>query len=291
MPSKIYDNNFCSDKCSREFYSKKRTEEKVCEYCGQNFVVKKSHVDIARFCSRECKDRWQSTDANCGENHPCFQGLTRKCAECGKTIPIRKHRLKIQENFFCNKECRIKYYKNPQNRTEKQKEASKAFAKNAIKYIKPTLTSPHKIINEILDKNSIIYRNEELIHYYKLDIYLPDFNLGIEVQGDFWHCSPIRYKNVIYERQRKCIIKDKAKHTYVKNKFGYEILYLWEKDINTNPKLCEKLIQKYIRNNGVLFNYHSFNYFLDRDKLELKNKIIVPYQDKNKIEYINLINT
>ena len=52
-----------------------------------------------------------------------------------------------------------------------------------------------------------------------------------------------------------------------------------EKDINENFELCKKLIELYIKNNGKLENYHSFNYELnDNNELELiKEKYVVGY--------------
>ena len=101
----------------------------------------------------------------------------------------------------------------------------------------------------------------------------------IEVQGDFWHCSPLLSGKSNTSGIKRNLIKDKRKHTYIKNKYGIEVLYLWEKDINENFKLCKKLIELYIKNNGKLGNYHSFNYELnDNNELELiKEKYVVGY--------------
>ena len=53
------------------------------------------------------------------------------------------------------------------------------------------------------------------------------------------------------------------------------------KDINENFELCKKLIELYIKNNGKLENYHSFNYELnDNNELEL---IKEKYHDANCI--------
>ena len=126
--------------------------------------------------------------------------------------------------------------------------ADKALARRSILNNQQTLTKPHISVNNILDKLHINYRIEELVKYYKIDTYLIDFNLGIEINGDFWHCSPIRYKdNICYERQLKGISRDKAKNTYVEKKYGYKILYLWESDIDKQLDVCEKLILEYIK--------------------------------------------
>ena len=101
----------------------------------------------------------------------------------------------------------------------------------------------------------------------------------IEVQGDFWHCSPL-----IFEKRTNTNgisnnkLKDKRKHTYIKNKYGIEVLYLWETDINENIDKCKELIRLYIKNNGVLDDYHSFNYTFNDGNLELiEEKYVVGY--------------
>lgn len=94
----------------------------------------------------------------------------------------------------------------------------------------------------------------------------------IEVQGNFFHCNPVM--NLQNSRKTKIITKDKSKNTYIKKYYGIDILYLWEKDIIENPDLCKKLITEYVNNGGILDNYHSFNYILDKNgDLELLEEL------------------
>ena len=110
--------------------------------------------------------------------------------------------------------------------------------------------------------------------------------------GDYWHVSPLKYnenKYLINKTQQNGLLHDKQKHTYIKTHNNIEILYLWENDINNNIELCEKLILKYINNNGKLENYHSFNWELKDGNLFLCNQIIIPYQDMKSDDYRNLL--
>ena len=140
-------------------------------------------------------------------------------------------------------------------------------------------SKPQQMINDLLDEMDIKYIGEYDCKYYLVDHYLSDYHLMIEVQGDFWHCSPLLSGKSNTSGIKGNLIKDKRKHTYIKNKYGIEVLYLWEKDINENFELCKKLIELYIKNNGKLENYHSFNYELnDNNELELiKEKYVVGY--------------
>lgn len=49
-------------------------------------------------------------------------------------------------------------------------------------------------VKDILDKNGIvnIHQYDEIKSYY-VDFYLPDINLVLEVDGDYWHANPLKY--------------------------------------------------------------------------------------------------
>ena len=139
-------------------------------------------------------------------------------------------------------------------------------------------SKPQQIINEVLEEMGINYISEYECRFYLIDHYLTDYNLMIEVQGDFWHCSPLLSKKANTNGVKSNVVKDKRKHTFIKNKYDIEVLYLWETDINENLELCKELIKLYIENNGILENYHSFNYVLNNGKLEvIKEKYVVGY--------------
>lgn len=158
-----------------------------------------------------------------------------------------------------------------------------------------TNSMPQIKINNILDENNIVYCNEYVFDFYSVDNYLVDNKLIIEVQGDYWHCNPLTNKN-INPNQAEAIRRDKAKQTFIRNKYGINILYLWETDIKKHPEMCKQLISEYIKQKGVLLNYHSFNYCLNQDNvLQINKELIIPYQQQNfstyKNKIINHVNT
>ena len=55
------------------------------------------------------------------------------------------------------------------------------------------ITAPHKLICSILDKHGIQYEtnNRQIIKPKELDIFIPDHNLAIEVNGLYWHSTNI----------------------------------------------------------------------------------------------------
>lgn len=273
--------HFCSNKCQKEFQHKQSFEDRECEICGKLFHVSKK--SLQRFCCDECQIEWQKT--NTGINNVNFKGKILNCQWCNKEIVVGKSKLDRYKNHFCSEECRKKWFTNIYYQTDEYKEKSRLRAVEILKNNPPTTkTKPQIIINELLDKLNISYTNEKSIKYYSLDNYLDDYNLAIEVMGDFWHTNPTVYFDVTKEIQKKRIHKDKAKHTYVKNQYNYELLYLWENDIYNNLEVCEKLIIEYISNNGVLKNYNSFNYHILNNELLLNDEIIYPYFEKTNIQ-------
>lgn len=183
--------------------------------------------------------------------------------------------------MFCSDRCRRSWYSNVWSQQDDWKEKSRI---RAVKILEKgsigTNTKPQKIINDMLEQINVGYINEKTYKYYSVDNYLFEYDLIIEVMGDFWHCNPLKYIDVFNSIQEKRIPKDKAKHTYIKNNHNIEILYLWEDDIYNRPYLCKRLIKQYIESKGILKNYHSFNYHIKNNRLLLNEDIIIPYQDR-----------
>ena len=269
--------HYCSNECQKKKQHEVTHEDRVCEICGESFHVSKKSTQ--RFCSIECQGKWQSTQL--GVDNPRFTSQKVSCDFCEKEYYIKKYKIGSFEHKFCSNDCRQAWYSEVFSQDEEWKEKSR---KRAVKILEnkkiDTNTKPQQIINDLLDYMKTNYINEHGFRYYAVDNYLNDYNLVIEVMGDFWHCHPLKYtKENMKDIHKKRIPRDKAKHTYFKNNYNIEILYLWEDDIYNNLDVCESLINKYINNNGILENYHSFNYHIEDDNLILNENIIIPYQD------------
>ena len=273
----VYNSNnhhFCSFECQQSsgYNENNKTEFRNCEICGSEFETMKNSTQ--RFCDIVCQGKWQSTVI--GDLNPRSKKVHIPCEWCGSDSFIPPYRLKASTYHFCSGECRKAWYSNVYSQSDEWKEESRKRAATLLA-IKPVQVNskPQQIINNILDQLYIRYKNEEPIVYYSIDNYLSDYNLMIEVMGDYWHSNPLKYTpEKINDKQKHIISRDKAKHTYVLNQYNIEILYLWEKDIINNPELCKALINEYINKHGILKNYNSFNYFYKNNKLELNENII-----------------
>lgn len=93
-----------------------------------------------------------------------------------------------------------------------------------------------KTFKNILDVLEIKYKQflyaKDIKAFY--DFYIPEKNLVIEVDGDFWHCNPkSKYALPKYETQKKNLLRDKDKEKWLQDN-GYKLLRFWESDINNN---------------------------------------------------------
>lgn len=271
--------HFCSNKCQALQKREIVFEHRPCEICGKDMYISKKSSQ--RFCSTECQKEWQTH--NTGFQNKRFQGGYVTCNTCNKNFIIGKYNMEQKTKHFCSSACRRVWFAEVWSQSDDWKSESRQRAVNMLKNNPVvTQTKPQVLTNSILDKLGIAYRNEESYVYYSIDNYLYEFDLAIEVMGDYWHSSPIKYQDKLNDRQKYVISRDKAKHTYLKNYYGIEILYLWESDIINRPEVCEKLIHHYITYGGNIQNYHSFNYSVLNNNLELNKEVITPHQDKTE---------
>ena len=93
-----------------------------------------------------------------------------------------------------------------------------------------------------LEKNVIEYlqNSHECVHSYRIknrvfDIFVPDLNLLVEVNGDYWHLNPAMYCPDFFDRHR-CIyaqdiwIRDGLK-AKLASESGYNFVTLWQRDL------------------------------------------------------------
>lgn len=280
------EHHYCSNKCQSLAKHAATFEDRPCEICGRIMHVSKKSTQ--RFCSIECQHEWQKT--RIGPLNKKFTRQAINCEYCGKEFFIKRYRVNNGQRHFCSKECRQAWYSNIWSQTNEWKETSRVRAAQQLQNNKNiTLTKPQILINNLLENMHIRYTNEEPFIFYSVDNYLPEYDLIIEVMGDYWHANPIIYDQ-INDMQLKNINRDKAKHTFLQNIYGINVLYLWENDILHNIELCEKLIELYINNDGELLNYNSFNYYIDEnDYIKIFKDQMYSYQETNYIDVKSLL--
>jgi G:T-mismatch repair DNA endonuclease (very short patch repair protein) len=81
------------------------------------------------------------------------------------------------------------------------------------------------------------------------DVYLPQYNLLIEYNGDYWHCNPNKYNTDYINNKKNMTAKeiweyDKDK-IYLAEKNGYYCEVIWESDYKQNKHIILEIIRKY----------------------------------------------
>jgi very-short-patch-repair endonuclease len=84
------------------------------------------------------------------------------------------------------------------------------------------------------------------VGFYIHDFYIPSINLLCEVDGDYFHSNPEKYKKEdLNEMQRKNRRRDEKK-TRGALGIGYKIERFWETDIINNPILIKERLRNLI---------------------------------------------
>lgn len=167
----------------------------------------------------------------------------RECEFCSKDftptyLQLWKHRKGQSAHLFCSRSCRVSYYKNqvempcaqcglsvsrPQSELRKSKSGN-IFCSPTCSTIYGNYTSKKQITTSAIERYfqeqiskdfpdlNVIYNNNDAIGC-EIDIYLPDFKIGIECHG------PFHYKPILggYSRFLKTLANDMRKAQMAKD--------------------------------------------------------------------------
>lgn len=94
---------------------------------------------------------------------------------------------------------------------------------------------------ESIYNGKLIFNDRSIIGPLELDIVIPDLKLAIEVNGIFWHSDEMKPVGYHENKTNKC------------KEVGYELIYIWEDDWDSEQKLVKELLENIIINNGELY--------------------------------------
>lgn len=100
---------------------------------------------------------------------------------------------------------------------------------------KTTLTRPHRIGIRVVEGLGLRWEDEKQFGKYNVDIFLPDYNLAVEVDGNYFHQLP-----GVPE-------KDARRDRELFTKYGVVTLRFWESDIYENHHKMEAKIKKAVK--------------------------------------------
>jgi very-short-patch-repair endonuclease len=124
-----------------------------------------------------------------------------------------------------------------------RKKMSETAINNIIKTNRNHTSKLEKTFANILDLLDIKYQQffyaKEIKAFY--DFFIPEHNLIIEVDGDFWHCNPSKFPNPKYTTQKRNLQRDKIKTQWALDN-DYKLLRFWEDDIKNNIKYIKQIL-------------------------------------------------
>lgn len=88
---------------------------------------------------------------------------------------------------------------------------------------------------------------------YYFDFFIPELNLVIEFNGDYWHCNPNKYDKEFYHPHKKMTAKqiweyDESKKYVIENEFNYKLIIIWESDVRKNKdNIIEMILSEILK--------------------------------------------
>jgi len=149
---------------------------------------------------------------------------------------------KSKEHVESWKKAMIKYWEDPAFRERLSTlkiEYIKTKHKHYTSKLETLFADTYLIPNAI--KFERFYYAKEIKSFY--DFYLPELNVIIETDGDFWHCNPRIFPEPKYACQFKNLAKDKIKTQWCLDN-GIKLIRIWEYDIHNNPDYILSLLKR-----------------------------------------------
>lgn len=110
--------------------------------------------------------------------------------------------------------------------------------------IPQTDTLPCRIVAAILDELNITYIKEYICSFWSFDFYIPDSNVYIEVDGDYFHSNPIIYTNGPQTKtQKRNHYRDIKKNQYCTQN-NMKLIRIWEYDIINHREKVKDALRK-----------------------------------------------
>lgn len=198
-PYRYKKQQFCSNKCSREYRSEQETIIDSCLNCGVE--IKRNYYQVKngihKFCSKKCYREYDN-GGKLRKTGRKTEWLSKECIICGNVFevpPCRKETAK-----FCSRRC-----------------SSIAGSKAQGDFTKRTKIEK-KIRKYLLDLGIVFIEQKPFSN-----ITIPDFfiepNIVVYADGDYWH-------NITDVMER-----DRRNNEYLK-KNGYEVFRFWENEIH-----------------------------------------------------------
>jgi hypothetical protein len=217
------------------------------------------YPDDGKFFKNYIRKKQREEFLNHTDNHV-------ECKICGKKLKkiteshVNKHNMTLNE-------YRIKFNLNNAGDIISKKE------RNDIIRRRKTTFKPKKIykrskgedkIIEFLQEHdiNIISNERNLLDGFEVDIYLPNYNIGIEYNGAYFHSEYNGKKDINYHKAKTNLLESK----------NIKLIHLFDSDINNNIDKVKKMLLDFIGIN--LISITENDYIIEYINEETKNNFI-----------------
>lgn len=213
--------NYCSVGCYHR--STKRKVKRVCIVCKKDFLVKAYLVQrgFGLYCSRKCQH----------STYP--KRVIKRCKQCNNFISIQPSKIHLVK--FCSKKCSDDFKRDYENKvctycnkhfqlpSWETRRGKGLFCSMHCFLLYRGETTIEKRVRYALQRSKIKFSQEVKIGTYRADFLLPEFNLIVECDGEYWH-----------DRKPGVPERDQRKTVFLQNQ-GYEVVRLPEQAIRKTP--------------------------------------------------------
>jgi len=219
--------------------------ERVCPSCKKTILTKSKNKTIA------CRNHFNKIE----KNIECKKCSLESQIGTGNPFYGKKHTKKTKKEISKSRKGKGMGKNNSMAKLENREKLKEILLKR-IEINPINFNSRSKSEIEIFEKIKKQFTNtkhSKVLRPYICDIFIPELNLIIEYNGDYWHCNPNKYNFDYYHELKKMSAEeiwnyDKKKIDLIKSN-GYNLEVIWETEYNKNPKLINKIIKKYVKKN------------------------------------------
>lgn len=148
----------------------------------------------------------------------------KNCKLCGEPFTYHKN----TKETYCSITCRSN---DPESKQIIREHTLKQYQEGRVNKIN---TNIELKIKEFLNNNKIDFEFQKPFGYWVYDFFIPNNNLFIECNGDYWHGNPKKYRyDQLNDVQVRNQIRDTKKRIYAETS-GYKVISFWENDIINN---------------------------------------------------------
>ena len=118
--------------------------------------------------------------------------------------------------------------------------------KNKASKMSTKMTKPEREMNQILTELQVKFEPQKVVGSKIYDFYVPQANLLIEVDGDYFHANPDVYtEGDLNSMQKRNVKNDEFKDTLANGR-GYILTRVWESDLAKKYEEVKDSIKKQI---------------------------------------------